>query len=169
MKQLSLILVAASGLLVSPAFADQSAKAGTPQTQPTAAAKDMEILRQKLKADKKFLVADNMELTDAEAKGFWPLYDAYQKDLDKVNQRIRKLVDTYSKAYNEGPLSNEASKQLVSDYLSIEAAELDLKRSYVPKLEKVLPPYKMARYLQVENKIRAAVKYELAAEIPVID
>ncbi len=36
---------------------------------------------QKLKADKKLLVASNMELTDAESKAFWPLYDAYQKDL----------------------------------------------------------------------------------------
>src|SRR5688572_6149715 len=139
MKQLSLILVAATGLLATPTFAEQSSKAGTSQAPPTAAAKDMDILRQKLKADKKFLIADNMELTDTEAKGFWPLYEAYQKDLDKTNQRIRKLIETYAKAYNEGPLTNEASKQLVSDYLAIGAAELDLKRSYVPKLEKVLP------------------------------
>ncbi len=42
---------------------------------------NMEILKQKLKADKKLLVAGNMDLSDAEGKKFWPVYDAYQKDL----------------------------------------------------------------------------------------
>ena len=41
---------------------------------------------QKVKADKKLLASSNMTLTDAEAKVFWPLYDEYQKDLDKMNQ-----------------------------------------------------------------------------------
>jgi hypothetical protein len=43
-----------------------------------------------------------------------------------------------------------------------------LKRSYVPKLEKVLPGIKVARYLQIENKIRAVVRHDLAAEIPLV-
>jgi hypothetical protein len=46
--------------------------------------------------------------------------------------------------------------------------EMKLKRSYVPKLEKVVPGMKVARYLQIENKIRAIGKYELAAQIPLV-
>ena len=34
---------------------------------------NMEILVQKMKADKKLLVAGNMDLTDTEAKSFWPM------------------------------------------------------------------------------------------------
>ena len=44
-------------------------------------ADNMQILRDKIRADKKLVVATNMELTESEAKGFWPVYDAYQKDL----------------------------------------------------------------------------------------
>jgi hypothetical protein len=44
-----------------------------------------------------------------------------------------------------------------------------LKRSYMPKLEKVIPGTKVARYLQIENKIRAVVRYELAAQIPLVE
>ena len=43
----------------------------------------MEILRQKIKADKKLVVAANLKLTDAEGTAFWPVYDAYQKDLQR--------------------------------------------------------------------------------------
>ena len=41
-----------------------------------------------------------------------------------------------------------------------------MKAAYVPKLGKVLPQVKVARYLQIENKIRALVKYELAGAVP---
>ncbi|HEY6287918.1 MAG TPA: hypothetical protein VIW48_00580, partial [Nitrospiraceae bacterium] len=53
---------------------------------------NMEILKEKVKADKKLVVAANMNLTDAEAKGFWPLYDGYQKELGQINQRLLTTI-----------------------------------------------------------------------------
>ena len=41
--------------------------------------------------------------------------------------------------------------------------------SFVPKLSKVLSAKQVLRYLQIENKIRAAVKYELAMAIPLVE
>ena len=52
-------------------------------------ADNMQILREKIKADKKLLVATNMQLTEAEAKNFWPIYEDYQKDLQKINRAPR--------------------------------------------------------------------------------
>ena len=131
-----------------------------------AAIANMEILRQKLKADKKALVASNMQLTDAEAKKFWPVYDAYQADLTKINQRLGKLIADYASAYNAGSVSNATAKKLITESQAIEASEVQLKQSYLPKLEQALPAAKAARYLQIENKIRAVIRYELAAQIP---
>jgi hypothetical protein len=133
------------------------------------ATSNMEILRQKIKADKKLLVADNMGLTDAEGKAFWPIYDAYQKDLHGLNARLEKMINAYAEAYNKGSLSNETAKKLLGEAIAIDEAEVALKRSYVPKLEKAIPAAKVARYIQIENKIRALVRYELAAEIPLAD
>ena len=132
------------------------------------ATSNMEILRQKVKADKKLLVAQNMQLTDAEAKAFWPVYDAYQDDLQKINQRAGKAIAEYADAYNKGPVPSETAKKLLNEALAIEEAELKLERAYVPKLEKALPAAKVARYVQIENKIRAAVRYELADAIPLV-
>ena len=136
------------------------------QTKPTTS--DMEILKQKVKADKKLLVAGNLELTEAEAKSFWPVYDAYQADLSALNARTAKLVKGYADAYNKGPVASETAKQLLTEMLAIEDAEVKLRQSYVPKFEKTVPVVKVARYLQIENKIRAVIKYELAAGIPFI-
>ncbi len=71
------------------------------QTQSTST--DMQILADKVKADKKALVAQNMELTETEAKSFWPIYDAYQQDLQKINNRMTQTILEYSDAYSKGP------------------------------------------------------------------
>ena len=162
MKLLTVVVFAAATALAMPAVA---------QTKPAAkaASTDMEILRQKIKADKKLVVAANMQLTEAEAKGFWPVYEAYQKDLAQINERTGKAVMSYADAYNKGPVSDATAKQLISEAIAIEESEVKLKRSYLPKLEKVLPGMKVARYLQIESKVRAVVKYELAANIPLVE
>jgi hypothetical protein len=129
-------------------------------------ADNMQILREKIKADKKLLVATNIELTESEAKGFWPVYEEYQKDLTAINQRIGKLIESYAADYRANSLTDDKAKKLVDELVAIEQAEAGLKTTYVPKLGKVLPMKKVARYLQIENKVRALVKYELAANIP---
>ena len=66
-----------------------------------------------------------------------------------------------------GPLPQHYTP-LIDEAVAIEQAEAQLKKAYVPKLSKVLPAKKVARYLQVENKIRAVVKYDLAAVVPLV-
>ena len=129
---------------------------------------NMEILRQKVKADKKLLVAQNLELTDAEGAKFWPVYDAYQKDLQQINDRLTATILAYAEAYKKGPIANDVAKKLLDDALAIDDAELKLRTSAVPKVMAALPATKAARYIQMENKIRAVVRYELAGGIPLV-
>ena len=131
-------------------------------------ADNMQILRDKIKADKKLVVATNMELTESEAKAFWPIYDAYQKDLQKINRRIVNLLDSYAADARGKTLTDDKAKKLIDEALAIEQAETNLKSTYAPKLSKVLPVKKVARYLQIENKIRALVKYDLAQGVPLV-
>lgn len=131
-------------------------------------ADNMPILLEKVRADKKLLIATNMALTEQEDAAFWPVYEAYQKDLAALNDRIRNMIKSYANAYNQGAVADDAAKKLLDEALAIEASELEMKRSYVAKFGKVLPAAKVARYYQIENKIRAAVKYDLAGGIPLV-
>ena len=150
------------GALVLPAMAQTPSPAGAASTT------NMDILRQKIKADKKLVVAQNLMLTDAEGTAFWPVYDAYQKDLQQLNQRVVAMVQTYADAYNKGPVANDVAKKLLDESLAVDDAEVKLKASYAPKILAVLPATKAARYIQIENKIRAAIRYELADGIPLV-
>ncbi len=149
--------VAAAAVLASPAVIAQDKPAD-----------NMAIVMEKVRADKKLLVAANMNLTEQEATGFWPVYESYQKDLGALNDRTRKAIGSYADAYNQGTVADETAKKLLNEVLAIDGAEVDMRKSYVPKFEKVLPAAKVARYYQVENKIRAAIKYELAEGIPLV-
>ena len=157
-----ILLAIAAGLM---AFAVAFPAPAWTQDKP---ADNMQIMRDKIKADKKLVVAANMQLTDSEAKAFWPVYDQYQKDLGAINQRLAKLIESYAADYRANAMTDEGAKKLTGEFLAIEKAEAAMKESYVPKLSKVLPPKKVARYMQIENKIRALVKYELAGEIPLV-
>ena len=155
-------------LLLIPALVAVVMGFPTPALTQDKPADNMQIVREKVKADKKLLVATNMELTESEAKGFWPVYEEYQKELTTINQRIVKLIQSYAADYRANTLTDEKAKKLVDEFVAIEQAEAGLKASYVAKLSKVLPPKKVARYLQIENKIRAIVKYDLAAGVPLV-
>jgi Spy/CpxP family protein refolding chaperone len=159
MKAMRFILPLVVALAAVPAFA---------QTKPGAAAPadNMQILRDKLKADKKLLVAENLGLTEAEAKKFWPVYDAYQAELNKLNDQIAMALVDYAKEFNAKTLTDAKASALLDRSVAIDEAELKAKRALIPKVRAVLPGIKATRYIQIENKIRALVKYEIAGEVP---
>jgi len=127
---------------------------------------NMQIVIEKIHADKKLLVAENMQLTEAEAKAFWPVYKQYQDELFLLRTRTVKLIKDYSAAYET--MNNATAKRLLDEYMTVEALGPKLRNAYLPKFRKVLPEVKVARYYQIENKIQAALVYELAAQIPLM-
>lgn len=141
-------------LVVSPAVA---------QDKP---ADNMQIVREKIRADKKLFVAANLDLTESEAKGFWPLYERYQKDMENLGERTLELIRNY--AMNFEKMSDEAAKKMLDEWLALETERQKMREAYLPKFRAVLPDKKVARYYQLENKILAVVNYELAAQIPLV-
>ena len=159
MKRLASLLLSIATLLSLQAVAQSPANGG-------AATDNMRILREKMMGDKKLIVAANMALTDAESKAFWPIYDAYQAELHKINEQLGTIIADYARMHNAGKLTDARARALMDRYLGAEEAEVRLKRTFAKRLDKVLPGMKVTRYLQIENKIRAIVKYELAGEVP---
>jgi hypothetical protein len=128
----------------------------------------MQLVREKIRIDKQLLVAQNMGLTESEAKAFWPVYEGYQQELEKIYGRMGKVIGEYAKGYIGETLTDEQARTLSTEVLDIDEAEARLARTYAAKLDQVLPYKKVARYLQIERKIRAALRYELADGIPLV-
>ena len=156
MKPFIMFAVAVAIMCLTPAFAENAQNT------------NMQILIDKVKADKKLLIANNMDLTDQESKAFWPYYEGYQKKLDQINSNMGGIIDEYAEAYNKGSVPDDVAKKIINEALKIEGAEVIMRREYAEKLTKVLPATKVARYLQMESKIRALIKYDMAANIPLM-
>ena len=129
-------------------------------------AENTQIVFDKIKADKKLLVAENMQLTEKEGKAFWPVYEKYQSELFLLRTRTLKLIKDYAASYEK--MTDSTAKKLLDEYMTIETLRLKLGKAYLPQFRTVLPDTKVVRYYQIENKINALLYYELAANIPLI-
>ena len=133
------------------------------QTNPT---DEKEALRLTIQTERKALVDKNMGLTEEEGKGFWPLYEEYQKELAKLNKRKLDFIESFAKDYEK--MTDEKAKVLMDEWMDIQKDALQVKSSYIGKFGRVLPMKKVARYFQIENKLEAVVDYELAGRIPLM-
>ena len=77
------------------------------------------------------------------------------------------MIEDYIANFHD--LSNEKALQLVEDYLAVEADRVKVRRTYVAEFAKILPGRKVARFYQIENKMDAVLRYDLAATIPVVE
>lgn len=136
-----------------------------PKTAP--ATTTLSILLDTIRANRKALIAVSLGLSADEASKFWPLYDRYQKEIAATGDRLSAVVQDY--AANFTTLSNDKALQLVDSYLAAEAERVKIRQSYVAEFAKVVPGRTVARFFQIENKMDAVVRYDLAAAIPVID
>jgi hypothetical protein len=132
---------------------------------------DMQTLRNAVRVDKKAYVASVLALSDTEAKRFWPLYDAYQRDIDLANRRRNVALEVL--IASDKPFSDLYARSLANELIAADEAELKSRRSLHNRLmrglpTRILPPKKAARYLQLESKIRAVQAYDVASAIPLI-
>lgn len=124
----------------------------------------MDLKKKILFDQKKLVVMENMEFTEAEAKAFWPVYEKHQEELFLINQRGAKLILAYASAFQT--LTDEQAVKLIDEYYDIQDDRLVAMKKMAVDVGKVLPGKKAFRYLQVEAKLSALARYELAKEIP---
>jgi len=137
-----------------------------PEGEPAQIVEEIELTRAIIQAERQAIVTRAMDLTAAEAQTFWPIYREYRLEMIKVGDRLLALITTYAQNYRD--LSDEMAGKLLTEYLGIEKARLHVKNTFLPRFQKALPPKKVARYYQVENKLDVIIQAELAEDIPLV-
>src|SRR5262245_15031299 len=118
-------------MLIAAAAALFLCTAPAARAEESAQKKSMDTVREALRAAKKALVASTLQLTDAEAKAFWPVYDKYQKDLITENNKLYQVIEEYALAYNKNKLDDVKALDLVHRYFTAEAGRSKVRSSYV--------------------------------------
>jgi len=152
----ALLLAVAASLLALPA------QPATAQT----ATDEIEALRGLLKADRKVVIAEAMQLTDAESAAFWPLYREYRAQMDKLGDGIVKLVLEYADAFPNVP--EDRAGKMLKDYLALEKDLVSVRAKHLKKVTKVLRKSKVLRFAQVENRLDLALRLQMAGALPLV-
>lgn len=122
-------------------------------------------LKKKILFDqKRLIVMENMDFTEAEANAFWPVYEKHQEELFQVSQRGATLILAYASVYQS--LTDEQAIKLIDEYYDVQDDRLATMKKMAADVGKVLPGKKAFRYMQVEAKLTAIARYELAKGIP---
>ena len=127
---------------------------------------EIEVLRSSIKVDRKVIIAEGLQLTEAESATFWPLYRQYRAEMDTCADGIVELVLEYADIYPDVP--EDRAKKLLKDYTAIEQKYANRRAWYLKKFSKVLPAVKAMRFAQLENRLDLAVRLQLASAIPLV-
>ena len=157
MNKLIVVTALAAAVLAAPIASAQA------PANPEAVA-ELQTLRSAAQKDKRALVASTLQLTDAEAKKFWPVYDAYQRALDNFRRERNVALEEY--VMRDKPMTNRYAKDFTNELLKLEELEIKDRRKMHNAVMRALPAKKAAQYLQIENKLRVSQAYDIAVAFP---
>ena len=163
MKRLSVLLIAVS--LASAAPAKQPAP---PSAEDQSLYAGMRLLQAQTADEKRAFVKAQLQLDATQAAAFWPVFDGHQQALAALNQRRLDNILAYARAWNAGSLDDSTAAGLAEQALKIEEDEAELLKRTYHKLKRAVPAGKAVAYLQLENKLRAIVRYEQAVNVPLL-
>lgn len=163
MNRLVIVALLAAGILLSGTLMSGQQTASTP----TVSDQDIELLRKDLRSVKKQIVAANMELTDAEAQKFWPLYDEYTAEATKLNDAKVSVIQDYAANYEK--LTDVQGEDLIKRWAAADQSTIQLRMKYLPIFRKALSGKKAARFFQVDRRIGVLMDLQLASDIPLVE
>ncbi len=126
---------------------------------------DEQIILKQVMTDKRAVFAQNLQLTDAESRAFWPVYDEYEGKLKKLNDEFLGLVDNYASKF--GSFTDADATAMLKQKMRIESDREALKQTYTKKVANVLPPLKALRYAQVETRVDNMIRNDVYSLIPI--
>jgi hypothetical protein len=154
-KSLFALAAVAALALIGPA---QSAQAQTSLND------DTQLLISQIQTDKRAVMLAGLDLTDDQVRGFTPIYDKYQTERKALYERGVDLLNKY--AANYGSMTDDAAKGIMKDWFKLEDDKLSLLKDYAKKFGKVLPQTKVARFVQIENKLNTLMDMQAARIVP---
>jgi hypothetical protein len=161
-----LLSMSMAALVILTSVSVGQAQAQTTSDQ-TSVDQDIALLRKDIRSDKKQIIAANMQLTDAEAPKFWPVYDQYTAELAKINDAKVAAIKDY--AANYSTLSDDKALALTRQIIGIEESVGQLRLKYVPIFSKVISGKKTALFFQLDRRLTGLVDLQVASEVPLVE
>lgn len=124
------------------------------------------LLRENLRQEKAQVLGAMMQFTPADAAKFWPIYDEYDRELDKLNNLRLENIKSYAREYSQ--MTDEKADQLTRQTLDFQKRRADLLEKYYERVKQALGATTAARFLQVENQLLSIMDLQIESRLPVV-
>jgi hypothetical protein len=121
---------------------------------------DIQLLKSNIRSQKKQIVAANMDLTDAEAEKFWPVYNRYADDVAKIYDTKIALFREYLESYDS--MSGEQAESYLRRRAAVEEDIMQVRLKYLPEFRKVLTGRETALFYQIDWRLDLMINLQLA-------
>jgi len=122
------------------------------QAQPGGGPPMSEEKREEIESMKVAFLTKKLELTPEEAQKFWPVYNQFQGELEKIRDDQRKVrMDAKSEMES---MSDKDVEKLVDGEIAFRQSELDIMKKYNSKFKSVLPMKKVAKLYRAEEDFK---------------
>jgi Spy/CpxP family protein refolding chaperone len=128
---------------------------------------DIKLFKKDVRSIRKQLIAANMDLTDAEAQQFWPIFDRYTAELAAIYDKKFALLQDY--AQNSDALTDEQAESYIQGRAEVEQSIAQLRLKYFPIFRKVLSGKATAVFFQLDWRLALVVDVQLASETTMIE
>jgi hypothetical protein len=126
----------------------------------------VDLLRKDIRSQKKQIIAENMELSDAEAEKFWPVYDQYAAELSKIYDVKIALLKDYADNYSS--MTGEQAESYIRKRAEVEQSIMQLRLKYMPAFRRVLSGRETALFYQLDWRLGLAIDVQLI-QVPLIN
>ena len=126
----------------------------------------IELLRKDVRSQKKQIIAENMDLSEAEAVKFWPVYDQYAAKLSRIYDTKIALLNDYAENYSS--MTGEQAENYIRKRAEVEQSIMQLRLKYIPAFRKVLSGRETALFYQLDWRLGLAIDVELV-QVPLIN
>jgi hypothetical protein len=127
---------------------------------------DEQIILSRIMSDKRAVYAQAMQLTDAESRAFWSVYDEYEARVKRIDDRFVRLVNEFAAKYST--MTDADARQMLAEKMKIDRERLDLQQAYTRKIAKAVPAIKALRYAQVESRIDNELQRQVMQLVPLV-
>jgi hypothetical protein len=125
----------------------------------------IKMLKQDLKAQKKDIVTEEMKtFTPEEAKRFWPIYDAYNTELEKFVDARLAVIKAYIDDYDT--LTDAQATELLNRRFNIQKQRNALDDKYRKQFETALSPKRLVRFYQIEHQLQLLIELQATSSLP---
>jgi hypothetical protein len=122
------------------------------------------VVRANMQADRTTLITTGMNFSDKEGAVFWPIYQQYEHERSKVDDRRVAVIKEYVQKYPN--ITDAEAKAMADQMLDCESRLAELKKRYFKKFNKALPALTVTKFFQLERRVDLMMDMQVEASLP---